>query len=555
MLTLNQIFHQFKNYEGECCLYFLEIVITGNGINTNIQLMSVIEETYGRSGEKCMVFPSYNTACRCRSFIKEKSTLSSCPVRIVQLATQAPAEDKPEEIQANVSVVFFPESEFSIAKQYWQHTGEGVSSRLGEYVLNRLPSADGSVHNSYQEHHRRNSASPSLAAQAKETSDNANETNEQSQFVEQRFGRNMDLHHAADAKKIIKRRISGKVIDDETNQYGQHRENVSENDVYLFSTGMTSIFTAHRLCMAALGNDLKSVCFGFPYTDTLKILEKWGPGVLFLGKGDEADLDDLEKRLEGGERYMALFTEFPSNPLLKSPNMQRIRQLADKYKFAVVVDETVGNFLNVHVLPFADVVVSSLTKVFSGDSNVMAGSLVLNPKSTFYELFKKNMSEIYEDNFWAEDALFLERNSRDLEDRSAKINRNAEAVAELFLKCDLIKDVFYPKLVPSRGNYDACKIESGGYGGLMSIVFKDPQDAPVFFDAVNIAKGPSLGTNFTLTCPYTIIAHYLELDFVEKYGVDKHLVRISIGLEDSSTLIDVFTTALEIVKKSHDSRQ
>jgi cystathionine gamma-synthase len=38
-----------------------------------------------------------------------------------------------------------------------------------------------------------------------------------------------------------------------------------------------------------------------------------------------------------------------------------------------VVDETVGNIMNVHVLPYADVAVSSLTKIFSGDSNVMGG--------------------------------------------------------------------------------------------------------------------------------------------------------------------------------------
>ena len=68
-----------------------------------------------------------------------------------------------------------------------------------------------------------------------------------------------------------------------------------------------------------------------------------------------------------------MFTEFPSNPLLKSPDLLRIRQLADKYDFGVIVDETIGNLLNVHVLPYADIVVSSLTKVFSGDSNVMGG--------------------------------------------------------------------------------------------------------------------------------------------------------------------------------------
>lgn len=116
----------------------------------------------------------------------------------------------------------------------------------------------------------------------------------------------------------------------------------------------------------------------FPYIDTLKILEKFGPGCYFYGIGEKEDLDDIERKLENGERILALFCEFPSNPLLKSPDLKRIRTLADKYNFAVVVDETVGNFLNVHVLPYADVVVSSLTKIFSGDSNVMGGRFALS---------------------------------------------------------------------------------------------------------------------------------------------------------------------------------
>lgn len=98
---------------------------------------------------------------------------------------------------------------------------------------------------------------------------------------------------------------------------------------------------------------------------------------MFYGFGSAEELDDLEKRLEGGERFLALFTEFPGNPLLRSPDLERIRTLADKYDFFVVIDETIGNFLNVNVLPYADVVVSSLTKVFSGDSNVMGGRYVM----------------------------------------------------------------------------------------------------------------------------------------------------------------------------------
>lgn len=70
---------------------------------------------------------------------------------------------------------------------------------------------------------------------------------------------------------------------------------------------------------------------------------------------------------------LALFTEFPSNPLLRSGNLPRLRALADKYDFLIVIDETIGNFINVEVLPYADIVVSSLSKIFSGASNVMGG--------------------------------------------------------------------------------------------------------------------------------------------------------------------------------------
>lgn len=111
----------------------------------------------------------------------------------------------------------------------------------------------------------------------------------------------------------------------------------------------------------------------FPYVDTLKILQNFGPGCVFYGHGSSKEFHDLEARLQKGEEYLALFCEFPGNPLLNCPDLRRIRNLADKYDFAVVVDETIGNFLNVDVTPFADIVVSSLTKVFSGDSNVMGG--------------------------------------------------------------------------------------------------------------------------------------------------------------------------------------
>lgn len=133
------------------------------------------------------------------------------------------------------------------------------------------------------------------------------------------------------------------------------------------------LWVSHNLANIKHSRACSYYCLSFPYVDTLKILEKWGPGCDFYGNGDAKDLDKLQERLENGEKILALYCEFPGNPLLKSPDLQRIQKLAERYDFAVVIDETIGNFLNVNVLPYADIVVSSLTKVFSGDSNVMGG--------------------------------------------------------------------------------------------------------------------------------------------------------------------------------------
>ena len=282
----------------------------------------------------------------------------------------------------------------------------------------------------------------------------------------------------------------------------------------------------------------------FPYIDTLKVLEKWGPGCLFYGHGDARDLDDLERRCEAGERFLALFCEFPGNPLLKTPDLRRIRALADRYDFAVVVDETIGNFVNVHVLPHADVVVSSLTKVFTGECNVMGGSAVLSPQGRYYSQLKNLMKVDYEDNYWPEDAIFMERNSRDFVSRIDRINMNAETICETLSSSPIVKKIYYPKFNPTRKFYDAIRNKNGGYGGLLSVTFHTIAQAVTFFDKLETAKGPSLGTNFTLSSPYVILAHYMELDWTAQYGVEADLVRVSVGLEDPIDLKLKFERAL-----------
>jgi cystathionine gamma-synthase len=77
------------------------------------------------------------------------------------------------------------------------------------------------------------------------------------------------------------------------------------------------------------------------------------------------------------------------------------------------------------------------------------------------------------------------------------------------------------------------------------LVQQPEKNASRIFDLLEISKGPSLGTSYSLCCPYTVLAHYHELAQVEAIGVSRHLIRVAVGLEDAEDLIRRFGKALE----------
>ncbi|KAJ1922178.1 Cystathionine gamma-synthase [Mycoemilia scoparia] len=561
------------------------------------KLSAHIEGKFGMPDESVMLFQNHHAANRCQSFILRHASdkLQSFQVRIVKYevapwdnvaATLSGEAQLLNKVPVVLSCVFFPSSAFSVAKQYWQHTGDGISSRLAEHCLRIIrvneerklapaaPSprfvaaAAAGVSKQRPSYHRlpNNCADSAAVAQrcdsktpSVEEGESAHIDHDAEIYLEERFGRNINVRYANQAKAAIRRRIAG-LLNEEDKTYFKDNVEISrqvcgleESDVFIVSTGMGAIFHTHRVLLEVLGSDKKSVCFGFPYTDTLKILQKFGPGAYFFGHGEGEDYDKLEELLrekaEKGERVLALFTECPSNPLLKTADLKRLRGLANKYGFVLVIDETIGNFVNSDTLSWADVVVSSLTKVFSGDSNVMGGSIVLNPNQPFYKKIKQEMESQLEDSLWCEDAVFLERNSRNFRERVVKINRNAEALCDMLKTNPLVDAVNYPKYI-TVAEYEAIKrkTEDAGYGGLFSITFKTPDHAKVFYDNLDCAKGPSLGTNFTLASPYTLLAHFTELDWALKYGVSSHLIRVSVGLEDHEVLMAMFIKALGAIE-------
>lgn len=347
-----------------------------------------------------------------------------------------------------LQILLFDKDKWPYGKAFWQHTGDGVSSRMAERALSFLGETPAGVQprapspptlerpaskapSSRNRHYSKRTGSVPPTPTTPSESPNSmpqsstilekppvdpitdeNLTSDLTTYLEERYGRNLPLFNAPLAKQALKRRIAGGLlpsdedygkIEDVARGAGSGKKAVTEENVYLYPCGMSAIWHAHdisRIARKLQGEaEGKSICYGyvfrnisqmgiklmtfsFPYTDTLKILNKWGPGCHFLGTGGSEDINALEKILvEAKENpneppILALFCEFPSNPLLRSPDLVRIRELADKYSFFIIVDETIGNFINVEVVTFADIVVSSLTKIFSGDANVMGGRLV-----------------------------------------------------------------------------------------------------------------------------------------------------------------------------------
>jgi len=241
--------------------------------------------------------------------------------------------------------------------------------------------------------------------------------------------------------------------------------------------------------------------------------------------------------LKSGLQLDALFTEFPGNPLLQSPNLLRLQELSQEYSFFLVVDDTIGTCANVSVLPQCDVVCTSLTKMFSGGCNVMGGAAILSPKSPHREGLQTRLLKQHDDHIWfPQDMAIMEENSRDFPDRVHHASRNAQMIVGWLRDHPTVDQVYYPFQSPTQATYDRFRLPGGLYGFLVSIKFTSPARAVAFYDALDVAKGPSLGTNFTLCCAYTLLAHHKELDWAAEYGVVEDLVRISVGLEDEEWL-------------------
>lgn len=188
-------------------------------------------------------------------------------------------------ISPSISAVLFPGSHFKVAKTFWQHAGDGISSRRAEYCQALFD--EGLLVDSKETQEvpkvckgpRRYRQKTSIDLNGSEERLNGNENHDSAQFVEQRFGRNLDISQTKNAKLAVRRRIAGSLTADvalekalSVEEDGDRKRDVpdfSEDDVYLYPSGMSSIFNAHRNMMATKG-PMKSVVYGYDLLHSIR---------------------------------------------------------------------------------------------------------------------------------------------------------------------------------------------------------------------------------------------------------------------------------------------
>ncbi|EKY3367325.1 O-acetylhomoserine aminocarboxypropyltransferase/cysteine synthase [Campylobacter coli] len=342
------------------------------------------------------------------------------------------------------------------------------------------------------------------------------------------------------------------------------------------SSGMAACFYA-LVNLASSGDNVaySNKIYGGTQTLISHTLKNFG---IEAREFDIDDLDSLEKVID--QNTKAIFFESLSNPQIAIADIEKISQIAKKHKIATICDNTVATpFL---LQPFkhgVDVIVHSLSKYVSGQGSALGGVLIerkdlndLLKNNDRYKAFNTpdpsyhglNLNTLDLPIFsirviitWLRDlgaslapqnAWLLLQGLETLAVRIEKHSQNAEKVANFLNSHPDIKGVNYPTLA-SNAYHNLFKkyFDKKLASGLLSFEAKDYEHArricdktQLFLLAANLGDSKSL-----IIHPASTTHSQLSEEELQKAGIKKTTVRLSIGLENSDDLIADLKQAIE----------
>jgi len=244
------------------------------------------------------------------------------------------------------------------------------------------------------------------------------------------------------------------------------------------------------------------------------------------------NVEETEKLIT--ENTKAIFIETPTNPLMLEIDIEQYVELARKHDLLIIVDNTfLTPYYQRPIELGADIVIHSATKYIGGHNDVLAGLVVAKGEELCNRLGgNHNAIGATLSPF---DSWLVIRGLKTLHVRMKQHDANAKELVSYLENEPLVDDVLY-----------------AGKGGMISFRLRESEWIDPFLRNLRLVTfAESLGgVESLVTYPTTQTHADIPEEERERRGVDKRLLRFSVGLEEAEDLIADLKQAIAIAAET-----
>ncbi|MFQ5876330.1 MAG: trans-sulfuration enzyme family protein [Acidobacteriota bacterium] len=306
------------------------------------------------------------------------------------------------------------------------------------------------------------------------------------------------------------------------------------------SSGMAAISTS-LLTVLSAGDHLlaQNTLYGGTHEFIARDLPGFGISFDFI---DGDDPGSWKSRLRPNTR--AIYVESMTNPLLQVADLKAVAGFAREHGLVSLVDNTFPTPVSFRPMEHGfDLSLHSCTKYLNGHSDIVAGAVV--GRADLVDRVRRKLDHL--GGALDPHACFLlHRGLKTLALRVRQQGRSALELARMLERHPAVAGVNYPGLESHPRHRRAVDLFDG-FSGMLSFETRGGVDqAERFMRAVRIpVVAPSLGGIETLlTRPATTSHASLAPEERRRLGISDALIRVSVGIEDTSDLLEDFGAAL-----------
>lgn len=352
----------------------------------------------------------------------------------------------------------------------------------------------------------------------------------------------------------------------QTSTYVQ--ESPGKHKGYAYARGKNPTRTALEKCIASLENAKHGLCFssgqgaedaiikllrpgdeviatddiyGGSYRMFTKVFANFGIVFHFVNMNNA---NDISKYINAKTKM--IWVETPTNPLMRIIDIKTTAEIAKKNNLMLVVDNTFASpYLQNPLDLGANIVMHSVTKYISGHSDVIMGAICTNDDKLFEDLaFIANSCGATPG---PQDCFLVLRGIKTLHVRMDRHCINGKAVANYLKSHPKVDKVYWPGFT-DHPNHQIAKEQMSDFGGMISFTLKgnSMEDAFKMASSTKVfALAESLGgVESLIGHPASMTHASIPKEIREKSGVLDSLLRLSVGIEDESDLIEDLKQAI-----------